>query len=241
MTHRVKVKSLNLRAEPRLGSLVLRSLTAGTVVKALEEKNGWVRVEEPANGWLAVAHLEPVRPAPVEIPTARVLKPMSLHQRQQALGEIEFVRRPTDRDPEAIQITNNFARRNVVETVIPQLVTAGASPAGRVWVHRLVRDQVRGVFAAWEAAGLLPLVLEWGGCYSPRLIRGSTRVLSVHAHGGAFDINMSRNGLGATPAAVGTRGSVRELVPLANEYGFYWGGLFTRKDGMHFEVAEVRG
>jgi hypothetical protein len=32
---------------------------------------------------------------------------------------------------------------------------------------------------------------------------------------------------------------VRELVEIANEWGFYWGGHFTRKDGMHFEIAKI--
>jgi len=29
-----------------------------------------------------------------------------------------------------------------------------------------------------------------------------------------------------------------KLVPIANELGFYWGGHFTRRDGMHFELAK---
>jgi hypothetical protein len=38
---------------------------------------------------------------------------------------------------------------------------------------------------------------------------------------------------------VGQKGSVRELVQIANNNGFYWGGHFSRKDGMHFEIAKV--
>lgn len=34
---------------------------------------------------------------------------------------------------------------------------------------------------------------------------------------------------------------MRELVPIANDFGFYWGGHFrSRLDGMHFEIAELR-
>ncbi|NRA35694.1 MAG: M15 family metallopeptidase, partial [Polyangiaceae bacterium] len=37
-----------------------------------------------------------------------------------------------------------------------------------------------------------------------------------------------------------SEGSVRELVTIAEEHGFYWGGFFsTRPDGMHFEAAKV--
>lgn len=50
------------------------------------------------------------------------------------------------------------------------------------------------------------------------------------------------NPLGARPALVGQKGSVRELVPIANKWGFYWGGHYSgRKDGMHFEVAVLKG
>ncbi|MBP0575977.1 M15 family metallopeptidase [Mycobacterium tuberculosis] len=39
---------------------------------------------------------------------------------------------------------------------------------------------------------------------------------------------------------MGAKGCVRELVPIANRFGFYWGGHFsTRADGMHFEVAKL--
>jgi len=42
---------------------------------------------------------------------------------------------------------------------------------------------------------------------------------------------------GRTPAALGTTGSVRALVPIANERGFYRGWHFAKRDGMHFEIA----
>jgi hypothetical protein len=72
----------------------------------------------------------------------------------------------------------------------------------------------------------------------PRFIRGSHSVLSNHAYGTAFDINAPWNALGVRPALVGKPGSVRELVPLAAEHGFAWGGHFrTRPDGMHFELV----
>ena len=51
---------------------------------------------------------------------------------------------------------------------------------------------------------------------------------------------LTQNGLGKKPAMIGEIGCVRELVPIANECGFYWGGHFDkRKDGMHFEIAKI--
>ena len=90
-----------------------------------------------------------------------------------------------------------------------------------------------------EGLGLLDRVLTWGGLWAPRFIRGSKSVLSNHCFASAFDINVPWNGLGRDTAPTGKRGSVWELVELAHEYGFYWGGHFQRKDGMHFEVARL--
>jgi hypothetical protein len=65
-------------------------------------------------------------------------------------------------------------------------------------------------------------------------------VLSNHAFGSAFDINAALNPLGAEPALPGTPGCVYDMVRIAHDHGFYWGGHFSkRRDGMHFEVAEV--
>ncbi|MGH7342522.1 MAG: M15 family metallopeptidase, partial [Candidatus Rokuibacteriota bacterium] len=66
--------------------------------------------------------------------------------------------------------------------------------------------------------------------------------LSNHAWGAAFDLNEEHNLLGHVPGLRGERGAVRELVPYANELGFYWGGHFLgRADGTHFEVARPLG
>ncbi|HBA39063.1 MAG TPA: hypothetical protein DCZ05_04785 [Deltaproteobacteria bacterium] len=33
--------------------------------------------------------------------------------------------------------------------------------------------------------------------------------------------------------------SVHQLVQIAHRHSFYWGGHFSRRDGMHFEVARI--
>jgi intein/homing endonuclease len=67
----------------------------------------------------------------------------------------------------------------------------------------------------------------------------SSGIVVSNSWGTAFDINVPQNGLNKIPALVGEKGSVREIVPIANDFGFYWGGHFTRKDGMHFEIAKI--
>ena len=71
-------------------------------------------------------------------------------------------------------------------------------------------------------------------------MRGSTTTLSNHSFGSAFDINVAWNERGHRPALVGEKGSVRELVPITHQWGFWWGGHFSTPDGMHFEVAVLK-
>src|SRR5262249_2094369 len=105
--------------------------------------------------------------------------------------------------------------------------------------HRLAAGQLRRLWEAWGEAGLLDRVLSYGGSFVPRFVRGSKTELSNHSFGTAFDINVIWNQRGNMPAPVGQKGSVRELVPIANDLGFYWGGHWNNPDGMHFEVAKL--
>jgi hypothetical protein len=139
-----------------------------------------------------------------------------------------------------IRILGNWEKENIVRITVPQLEgVEGAPAAGRIRVHRLVGAQVQALFQAWEDAGLRNRILTWAGSFAARYVRGSRTTLSNHAWGTAFDINVAWNARGHVPALRGEKGSVRELVPIANDHGFYWGGHFTRRDGMHFEVARV--
>ena len=71
---------------------------------------------------------------------------------------------------------------------------------------------------------MLELVLTWDGSFVRRFIRCSTTNLSNHAFGSAFDINAAFNRFGAQPAFPGDQGSLFDLVPIAHQHGFYWGG-----------------
>jgi hypothetical protein len=161
-------------------------------------------------------------------------------RRAELFGAFRYERKTPHEDD--IRILDGWEREHIVRVTIPQLRgVKGAPQSGRIWVHTLVQEQTRALFDAWEQAGLSRLLLTWEGSFVPRFQRGSPNALSNHAWGTAFDVNYAWNKLGAIPAPVGARGSVRELVPLANQYGFYWGGHFRRCDGMHFEVARVLG
>lgn len=175
-------------------------------------------------------------------PSAPDFKPLIGNAaRQKLFGPLESEPAPTSKNPEAIRITNDW-ENNLVRVVIPQLIgIPGARADGKVQVHRLVAKQMLGVWKAFADAGLLKMVLSFDGLYSPRYVRGgaASRVLSNHAFATAFDINYQWNKLGVEPAESGKVGCVYELVPIAHRFGFYWGGHFRRRDGMHFEVARV--
>ncbi|MCW5934994.1 MAG: M15 family metallopeptidase [Fimbriimonadia bacterium] len=161
--------------------------------------------------------------------------------RQKLFGKFAYKHSPTDNNPERIVITDDWEANNIVSVVIPQLIGVQGAPSdGKIRFHRLAVPQLKALWQAWEDAGLLPLVKTWAGSYVPRFVRGSRTTLSNHAFGTAFDINVKWNMLGAQPALTDEEGSVRKLVPLAHKHGFYWGGHFTRKDGMHFEIAFLK-
>lgn len=164
-------------------------------------------------------------------------KPLvSTAERQRVFGKFEYSPRPDG----SIKIHGDWANKNIIKVHIPQLEgIEGAPDNGAVYFHRLGAEQLKALFEEWDAEGLIDRVITWAGSFVPRMIRGSKTSLSNHAFGTAFDINAAWNGLGRTPTPVGKEGSVLELVEIAHKHGFYWGGNFSRKDGMHFELAKI--
>lgn len=200
-----------------------------TLAKAIERGFGEVldqEVGEESRNW----------------PPPPAFGPLGAQARANEFGTFRFEPAPTSGNPEGIVIRDNWAVSNISRVTVPQLVGKKGAPSnGQVYFHRKAADQLAALFQAWQDAGLLDLVLTWDGAYVPRFVRGSRTYLSNHSWGTAFDINAAWNPLGADPALVGKTGSVRKLVELANDHGFFWGGHFGgRPDGMHFEVAIVK-
>jgi hypothetical protein len=156
---------------------------------------------------------------------------------QQIFGPIEFV----PRKGRYITITNDFVQKNIITIEIPQLAKIAHPVSTKIRCHRLVANQMKALWQTWENVGLLDRVKTYNGLFVPRYLTGSRTTLSNHAFGIAFDINSSTNGYGVTPPALGEKGCVRELVPYALDLGFFWGGFYRKnKDGMHFEVREIK-
>lgn len=162
-------------------------------------------------------------------------------QRQAVFGTFQFQPAPIPSNPENIRILGNWTAQNIVTVPIPQLDSLMGVGRGRMQFHRLAATQLTDLWNAWGQAGLIPLVLSFNGSFVPRFQRDSNPPkLSNHAFGSAFDINVTMNPFKVIPALISQRGSVRKLVEIANQHGFFWGGHFsTRPDGMHFEIARI--
>jgi hypothetical protein len=72
----------------------------------------------------------------------------------------------------------------------------------------------------------------WDGCFNIRKKRGLSS-MSLHSWGIAIDVNAAWNGLNKIPQL--TPGFVKCFT----DAGFEWGGTWTRKDGMHFQLAKI--
>lgn len=161
--------------------------------------------------------------------------------RQRVFGRFSCEAAPQPGNADAIRITDDWERSNIVRVEVPQLAGVKGAPSSRtVRFHRLAARQLQALFQAWQAAGVLEQLLSWDGSFAARFMRGSTTLLSNHAFGSAFDINAAFNPLASEPAFPGEKGCLFDLVSIAHDHGFYWGGHFeNRRDGMHFEVAAL--
>jgi hypothetical protein len=72
----------------------------------------------------------------------------------------------------------------------------------------------------------------WDGCFNIRRKKGGSTP-SLHSWGLAIDVNAAWNGFGVT--SVLSSGFVKCFT----DAGFDWGGVWSRPDGMHFQLAKL--
>jgi hypothetical protein len=99
-------------------------------------------------------------------------------------------------------------------------------------VHRKLVPTINDVFKAIDAAGLKSKVRTYGGGYSFRAKRTSSK-LSTHCWGIAIDLDPTTN-------ALGSAGDMNPgVVEVFRSFGFKWGGDWTGggKDPMHFQFC----
>lgn len=169
------------------------------------------------------------------------LRPLPESKKLALFGVIQAVPAPVPGNPEAVRITNNWQSQHITKAIIPQLAAIPGSMTASHFMHKLMVEPLQKVFSDIQSEGLLHTVLTFNGLWVPRYVRGSKTTLSNHAWGTAIDLNYQWNQLGQYGALATERGSVRDLVPIFNRHGFFWGGHYpnvgvTRSDPMHFEL-----
>jgi len=138
-----------------------------------------------------------------------------------------------------------WERKNIVMVHVPWPLEHSRYGFQRpIRVHKLVVDQFSLMFRRWKESGLLEHLKTMDGTLNIRMKRGKEASLdisnlSTHSFGAAIDLNARWNGLGKKPAPVGSEGSLIELVPIAQELGFVWGGEWKTPDAMHLEIGKV--
>ena len=120
--------------------------------------------------------------------------------------------------------------------VASNIATGSVPILGTVRCHRIMIPQLASALQEISDQGLASEIRagDYAGCYVPRFIdRDPRRGLSMHAFGLAVDLNVSTNGLG-------TRGDMHPtVVQIFQKWGFNWGGVWSRPDPMHFELARI--
>lgn len=72
----------------------------------------------------------------------------------------------------------------------------------------------------------------WDGCFVVRKKRGQSTP-SLHSWGAAIDVNAYENAFGARPKMS------RAFVKCFTDAGLEWGGVWSKPDGMHFQLSSI--
>lgn len=111
---------------------------------------------------------------------------------------------------------------------VPNNLRIDALPK-RIYCNKLLVQPLWKALLAVSENGLQGQIKTWDGCFNIRKKRGAS-TSSLHSWGLAIDINAAWNGFGKTPTMS------KELVKCFTDNGFDWGGTWSKKDGMHFQL-----
>lgn len=139
-------------------------------------------------------------------------------------------------------------KRNLVMWDVPTELEIGVIPK-RIFCNKDLIAPLSQAFKNLIDRGFVSELKTWDGCYNYRPIRGyeakykaamkagniakAITYLSIHSWACAIDVNAFENGLGVTPKLSAG------FVKCFTDAGFDWGGGWTRKDGMHFQLANI--
>jgi hypothetical protein len=128
----------------------------------------------------------------------------------------------------------NLAFCEVAPTLKAFPVKKGTTARG-FYCHKLLVSVFQKAFEEIVLSGLTDEIKTFDGCFNVRKIRGSSSTMSLHSWAIAIDLNYKGNELGNDNPEMNS-----EVIAIFAKHGFYWGGNFKRRDGMHFEYFARR-
>lgn len=146
-------------------------------------------------------------------------------------------------DPRAVKTRADWESKNLVSFKPPFQMYYDHHALSGFRVHRLCNAAFYAAFnEIWDKCGHDQKAVEklgaadTGGCYNPRLIRGSNTRWSNHSFGCAIDLSPQTNGF-TTIKGKTTLGHI--VIDAFKRQGARWGGDYqnSRKDPMHFEFV----
>jgi hypothetical protein len=114
---------------------------------------------------------------------------------------------------------------------VPTELEIGVIPK-RIYCNKAMIEPLTKAFKNLISTGYVKELKTWDGCFNIRKKRGLSSQ-SLHSWGIAVDINAFENQLNMTPKLSAG------FVKCFTDAGFDWGGTWTRKDGMHFQLATI--
>lgn len=123
-----------------------------------------------------------------------------------------------------VQIPNNIA-----DLWINSFTGVGTR---RIYINKDAKEPLLKALQNLVDAQLEHELKTFDGCFNIRDVRGKPGKTSWHSYALAIDINAKENPLGATPKLS------PEFVKCWTDAGWTWGGNFSRKDGMHFDLGK---
>jgi len=114
---------------------------------------------------------------------------------------------------------------------VPTHLEIGVIPK-KLYCNKIMIAPLIQAFTNLIDRGFVKELKTFDGCFNVRRKRGLT-TMSLHSWGIAIDVNASWNGLHKTPQLSAG------FVKCFTDAGFDWGGTWTRKDGMHFQLKSI--
>jgi hypothetical protein len=120
---------------------------------------------------------------------------------------------------------------NLILWDVPTELEIGLIPK-RIYCNKDMVKPLSMAFQKLIATDCVKELKTWDGCFNIRKMRGLTS-MSLHSWAIAVDVNAFENGLNQVPKLS------KEFVECFTTSGFDWGGTWKRKDGMHFQLANI--